>query len=317
MGTTILSSIKNAWLLLLLINDAIRARFNSCALLMLIAVALTHIEVRGEERTVFSDTVLVDQSSEIIRVPNPLVSALPKTISIDAMTAEEVQKVRQNIHDGPYGLPPDGIGGRPRCMAWLFKRASGKTEFLPVGFVTGTWSGVLKINGLLRPSYVFAGTDNSANISVGSFQSTQTYAERMKFEDRKSSVDTSNSRAQEATLEIRLHGFKVDVSKMRCSLLETQCRRYTSGLRSLKWLYDATPKRIYKEEKQIRVETSSPIEIAVEDMCPYKHEGVVEQPWKSRLWGEELGVALFGFMTNPSLSEALEPYIPKKIKNKQ
>jgi len=54
--------------------------------------------------------------------------------------------------------------------------------------------------------------------------------------------------------------------------------------------------------------------MAIEDMCPFSRQAMVEGPINTRLGGAEPGVRRYGIQNNASLKAALRPYVQDPIR---
>lgn len=96
-------------------------------------------------------TRLVEQTTELVPTPMPTLATLPKTLSIDALTTEEIRSLQQGIYDYlPVQTEPKHRPGSADCMQWLYKRNKGQTQLQAIGLNFRLSDSVIKINGKLR-----------------------------------------------------------------------------------------------------------------------------------------------------------------------
>lgn len=238
-------------------------------------------------------TLWVSQSDEPIVGPMVSWNALPRRVSIDALTALEIKH-----------LKIDAYRSRADCMQWFFLKKGSKK--FAVGAALGRGQGVIKINGKLR----LAGLGGNG-VGVNRFDALPRSTDGIRllfimphFEDISLSIETSEKPRATAYSGI-------------CSMLRARCRRYeVSGL-SANWAAGKpSGVGIYKVPLLKQVDTD--ITWVSEDMCPMSDSALVEKSWASRAWGDGSGILLNGFVLNTSLKRALADVADEaKIPDKQ
>ena len=247
----------------------------------------------------------VPQSSELI--PGPVVTAehLPGTLSLDALTPAEVGAIRAEVlqvqrKQGPH--PSEGIEG---CMAWLYRRSQPGAPWQPFGFVVDkSWMAV-KLNGQLRQAdhfyYAWPAQDQPAFLgmksvptagpghgaaSITDFTPIQGFADLLSRAEAHEVIDSRvvRDRAEPDTRSLEFlntASIKVERSRMRCTDLQTHCRRYVFTLDKPTAWSGWSP----RVSEPIALAATAPLEIAVEDMCPFSRRGFIQQARNTRVSG--------------------------------
>jgi hypothetical protein len=300
---------------------------NARRAVLLLACAFACMHAFAQATTTTSvPTILVEKSTEEISIPFPTRDNLPRTISFDALTEQEVQMIRQDIYNHPQ-FAEERAGKvdltRPNCMQWMFKKGLGKNFWQPIGFFVNGAHGLLNVNGKLRSLY-FAIDLNpdqpnpgmAGGASARAFSPFTNYSdvvknfELMSFKDEGDFLQQVNAKFW--TLGLRNQKLIIEQKKTNCSLIDAKCRRYVAKMESLEWRSVQAGKRV-----TLPIRGGDGLEIAVEDMCPWRKLGLVETNFRSRIWGEQSGIAWHGFPKNPSLIKALEPFVQPKIEQKK
>jgi hypothetical protein len=262
-------------------------------------------------------TKLVLSSIDLIEVPYPSVENLPISISLDTLTDGEVQKIRQDV----YNTPTDVID----CMQWVFIRDGQIKSWRTIGALI-QHTGIIKINGKFRQTTLlynistkrgFLGLQSPGNglgkgVSyVNDFQIVNDFSEFIS--SVRTGADSSAGKLLRGELDAKFRTLNfaktdqlvIENSKTECTYLKAKCRRYTFPLTSAEWVGYSGEKTT---KEPIMVQSNLNLEMAIEDMCPYKHSAAVESSINSRL-GQSYGVQRYGFPSNPTLKKALEPYM--------
>jgi hypothetical protein len=273
-------------------------------------------------------TVLVEKSTEEIPIPFPSIDNLPRTISFDSLTDQEVQMIRQDIYNHPQ-FAEERVGKvnltRPNCMQWMFKKGAPKGGWQPIGFFINGDQGLLNINGKLRIlNYAIDVNPESGNpgleggLSVWSLHFFKNYSERAENYEKSSGIAMHNylKNRDGKFWTIGMNNKKLVVAnkKMQCSLMNAKCRRYVATMQNIQW------RTVLQDQDKwvtLPISRGDGFEIAIEDMCPWRRTGLVETNFRSRIWGEQSGVVWHGFPRNPSLIKALEPYMKSKKEQKK
>lgn len=278
------------------------------------------------QTTTSDQTVLVEKSTEEIPIPFPTKDNLPRTISFDALTDQEVQMIRQDIYNHPQ-FAEERAGKvdltRPNCMQWMFKKDIGKNAWVPIGFFVNGNRGLLNINGKLRKlNFAINFNPDSGNpgleggLDVWAFHYFKNYSDLAENYEKSSAVAMKNyldnRNGKLWTIELNNQILGVANKKMQCSLMDAKCRRYVTTLQSIEWYSSLPDKRV-----TLPISGGDGFQIAIEDMCPWRKLGLVEINFRSRIWGEQNGVVRHGFPKNPSLIKALESFVKPKIEQKK
>ena len=278
------------------------------------------------QTTTSDQTVLVEKSTEEIPIPFPTKDNLPRTISFDALTDQEVQMIRQDIYNHPQ-FAEERAGKvdltRPNCMQWMFKKGLGKNIWEPIGFFVSGDQGLLNINGKLRNiSFAIDFNPDHSNPGLGGGLYAMTFIAFKNYSDLKENSEkdravalknySENRNAKLWTIGVNNKKLVVMNKKMQCSLMNAKCRRYVATVQSVQWQAELPDKRV-----TLPISGGDGFQIAIEDMCPWRRSGLVETNFRSRIWGEQSGVVSHGFPKNPSLIKALESFVKPKIEQKK
>lgn len=264
-------------------------------------------------------------------------SKLPPEISIDALSAAEVASVKQGILSYLRQNPPGRAEGIDGCMQWLFLRHGPQERWAAVGYSLPLFKlGAVKINGALRRASLnfgitpivedlgwFRGTASFPGTAPGQGGiSVTTLADRSDFaqwlaqmkNDGEDAMRYFRGQAPKTHWALRLASVShlvVEAPKVRCTLMAAQCRRYVSRVDDdAKWQPSgASPEvgslRSSVAPEPIPLAPGLRTEIAIEDMCPFSRQGLVEGPINTRAHPVERGIDAFGIPGNPSLAAAL------------
>ena len=267
---------------------------------------------------------------------HPSVDALPKALSVDAMSPVEIDRTRRgllsHLQRTPFGRQ-DGVDG---CMQWVFLRHGATEPWMAVGFAL-PWLGVgaVKLNGALRSAQmVYAITPATSErrslqgaVSVpgtrpgSGAMAVTSLADRsdlgrwfLEIEDDRRQAGLVFAGTVPATQRyLRLapvSQLRVSSLRMRCTLLAADCRRYVSDLDDdARWMRpgrsdgDTTPGA--SAQDRIPLSTGSGAQLAIEDMCPFSRLAMVEGPVNTRAAPVQRGIADHGIPGNASLGDAL------------
>lgn len=231
-----------------------------------------------------SATRWIARSTEAIQHPFLRLDQLPRTISIDPWTDEEIQRIRVEMYKT---LPPKA------CVAWGF--LSIKDKLQPISLTVNNEYSILKINGAIR---------RSTELYVKNFSPVQSLTQA-----RDQELSPKGGAALENAAPVALYvdiGGRMErvAGSNRCTLMKAKCARYKSREFKIYWVSDA-----FRGEKRGRVQLRNDLNqehsYFLEDMCPYTWRGVVDGPWNARAAGELPGKLLYGFWFNSSIQEAL------------
>lgn len=273
------------------------------------------------------------------RASTPLANAyqdrreFPQELSIDALSAEEIGHIKQGIlsylQKNPLGRE-DGIEG---CMQWVFLRHRADEPWSAVGYSL-PWLrvGAVKINGFLRRANLsyriepmlkaqgwLRGTVSVPGTRPGSGAIFVTpLANRSDFtqwlseleNDRQSSLRLLEGNSDSTQWALRIapvSNLKVALPRFRCTLLAAECRQYVSVVDDdASWMPSGVNRSPPKEAVEpIPLASGLRMELAVEDMCPFSRQGMVEGPVNTRAHPVERGIKAFGIPGNASLKTAL------------
>jgi hypothetical protein len=278
-------------------------------LIAVVTLGLTkHVSAQTKSMIEPSGSVLVESSTEIIREPYPTRDELPKTVSLDALTEQEIQAIRVDVFRDPK---------KPDCLAWIFKRLSVKQAWQPIGF--NAWGqrghGAIKINGHLRPFQISLTLypDRGYNTPTDGggawdMSSVSGYAELISNSEKKSkNIQNFLSSDPGKLWHIDFDNAQLRIEKKssKCTLMDTKCRTYVSKTKGLNW----KSKSQSNDWMLLSISASEGLEIAIEDMCPWDRGGLIEYDFKSRIGGPSSGIFWHGIRSNTPLLKALEPYV--------
>jgi len=262
-------------------------------------------------------TQFVASGGEPIKTPFVRSSALPATLSLDALTPAEIRQIRLDLYAELQQTAPWPVEGIDGCMAWFYVRASARAPWQAVGFAVDGPSGnnaALKLNGSLRPAHFhyriptdtergFYGAKSKPGLGPG-----RGSARIVVFQPRTSYRELAQQRAADQALGDRLDldrvepearslsllgtaSLRVQEAKMPCTDLKTSCRRYVSALdQTMVW-----KALVSGEEQVIARAADAPAELAIEDMCPFSRKGMVDDAMNTRIGGAEPDMKKYGF----------------------
>lgn len=230
-----------------------------------------------------SATRWIARSTEAIQHPFLRVDQLPRTISIDPWTDEEIRRIKVEMYKT---LPPKA------CVAWGFLSTNGKLQ--PISLTVNNEYFILKINGAIR---------RSTGLYVKNFSPVQSLAQARDQELWPKGRSAFENDAPVA-LRVDIGGRMERVAgSNRCTLMKAKCARYKSREFKVYWVMDAFGGD--RGRVQLRNDMNQEPSYFLEDMCPYTWRGVVDGPWNARAAGELPGKLLYGFWFNSSIQEAL------------
>jgi len=235
-------------------------------------------------------TQLVPATNEEIVQRHLRWDKLPRTLSVDAFTDEELRRLKIEI----YNTLPDSS-----CVAWEYLDTGKKLQ--PFGLWLNGFPVLIKVNGRLR---------RSGGGVVFDFQPVATIAEALI-----PSPHPPEWKDGEGDLAIAL-GFGIGKSKplgvAQCTSMRARCARYESNELNPAWSSRKPTVRNSDDTVSfvgLHVPIDKPATFTpkwiVEDMCPFTRRGVVDGAWKARLWGEAPGKWLYGIRFNASLKHAM------------
>ena len=262
-------------------------------------------------------TQFVASGGEPIKIPFVRASALPTTLSLDALTPGEIRQIRLDLYAELQQTAPWPVEGIDGCMAWFYVRASALAPWQAVGFAVDGPSGnnaALKLNGSLRSARFhyriptdtergFFGAKSKPGLGPG-----RGSARIVVFQPRASYRELAQERAADQALGDRLDqdrvepearslnllgtaSLRVQEAKMPCTDLKTSCRRYVAVLdQPMVWKALGSA-----EEQRVAPASGAPAELAIEDMCPFSRKGMVDDAMNTRIGGAEPDMKKYGF----------------------
>jgi hypothetical protein len=285
----------------------------------------------GSARTEFVAATL-----EPIPKPFPTIHNLPKTLSIDPMTDAEIQLIRQQIFEEIEFKVPKRVQGIDGCMHWFFIRHDPRQRWQAFGFALRN-SGMAKMNGALRPAWfsysiasepvksLFGALDGPGTKPGGGATWMHTFEEKASFRELRATSESDGDRANRMNIGAlgpdaryltfgRTSALTVNKPEISCTLLRARCRQYVFPVNKVpEWVGSITRNAANWDADHIHepidVARGLKLEIAIEDMCPFSQEALVEGPVNTRSGGAEPGVRKYGLGKNASLKEALRPYV--------
>lgn len=288
-------------------------------------------------------TTWITESGESITASVVTSRTLPRTLSIDGLSATEIERVRQEVYDTINHVPPIDrsaqVSAADNCMQWIFHRWDRTQPWRAVGFQVGK-RGLMKLNGALRrvelgytisyrvselfgwPSRAIVEdglTGGSARISVFSSHDSYRQADAAKANDDalRAAIDRGEYGPRSTTLLFgstdRIEIVQPDAP---CSLLKARCRRYEfKATRPAEWqgfrVLDAPQGTAVREP--IAALGAAPMEFAIEDMCPFVWGGAMIERQYSRREGPAAAAKRFGLRGNAALRDALKPYVKQRL----
>lgn len=265
-------------------------------------------------------TVLGREQGDPIELALPVRNALPRRISIDALTQAEVDRFRQEIYNPSYAQTPRGPGYIPECMQWLFKRKSKSHIIQPVVFALDGNPSTIKINGILRPIFLSSShlselkLKQDISLRIISFRAISGPVDLL--ENRELPLKDYDEWASDqsrslAMLDVTFKGVSVETRKTPCTYLKADCRRYVAPIQAMDWIFHP---RLPTDDfnsigERVAISVPNEIELLIEDMCPYHRVALAEKGHNTRLIGERPGIKKYGFPKNPELMDALKPYV--------
>jgi hypothetical protein len=286
-------------------------------------------------------TEFVAATREPIAKPFPTIHNLPKTLSIDPMTDAEIQQIRQQIFEEIKFEPAKRVQGIDGCMKWFFMRHDSKQRWRAFGFALRS-SGMAKLNGAMRPAWFsYSITSESVRGLLGMSNKPGTkpgagamwmhsFVEKASFRELLATSDADDSQAHHMNIGTlgpdarflafgRTSALRIGKPEAACTLLHARCRQYVFPVNvTSEWVGSITRNAANMDadhvHEPIAMAPGLNLEIAVEDMCPFSREALVEAAINTRAGGAEPGVRKYGIKNNASLKEALEPYVqePKR-----
>jgi hypothetical protein len=281
-------------------------------------------------------TSFVPRSPEVIDTPFMRASMLPTTLSIDALTPAEIAQIRLDLYaelQQTKPWPSEGVDG---CMAWFYKRGKPTESWQAFAYAVGGRSnanGAVKLNGALRPTRFHYDIPSDSERGFFGMKSKpgpgpgNGSAWISVFHARTSYRDMAQHRAADGALSDRLNidqaepearvlrllntsSLRVLDPKMRCTDLKTQCRRYVLALdRPTVW------QTIWsREEQPIALAVGAPLEIAIEDMCPFARTAMVEGAINTRIGGAEPDMKKYGLRRVEALRDVLKRHADEAAK---
>ncbi len=288
-------------------------------------------------------TEFVPATHEAIPEPFPTIHNLPKALSIDPMTDAEIQLIRQQIFEVIELKTPRRVEGIDGCMQWFFMRHDPKQRWQAFGFAERE-SGVAmaKLNGAMRAtvfSYSIASEPVRSLLSVlgtlygpgtkpgGGGMWMQSFAGKTSIRELRATSEADRSRAHDMGMGIlgpdaryltfgRTNVLKVSRPEAACTLLRARCRQYVFPVNgAAEWIGSImrNPANVDADHfhEPIDMARGLKLEIAIEDMCPFSRDALVESAVNTRVGGAEPGVRKYGIRNNASLKEALAPYVQR------
>jgi len=281
-------------------------------------------------------TSFVARSVESIDTPFMRAAALPATLSLDTLSPAEIAQIRLDLYAELQQSKPRPVQGVDGCMAWFYKRAAPTEAWQAFAYAVGgrdDGDGAIKLNGALRPTRFrydipsgsergFYGTKSkpgpgpgmgSASIAVFHARAGHRDMARHQAADRALSQRLLVDQAEPEARVLRLLGttsLRVQDPKMRCTDLKTHCRRYVFSLdRPAVW------QTIWSgEEQPIALAAGAALEIAIEDMCPFSHQAMVEGAINTRIGGAEPDMKKYGLRRVESLRVVLKRHAEEAAK---
>jgi len=311
-----------------------------CAAWLLAGVAYgAEPEAHASASSDSARTRFVQASSEPIAAPLPTLQTVPTTLSIDAFTPAEILQIQRDLYDEFAAREEHRAEGIDGCMQWLFMRRGAQQPWQAFGmsmYRNGT--GIAKINGALRRarfSYSIAPTASSGlfgstygagkgpgggSAMIESFTPRASYRLWRDAETADAQwlhqVSQGELTSQLATLWFgKTAALKIDDQNRACTHLKARCRRYVFPVSpDPYWSMVVKPEPPTPRDQAITAGAGYPVEMAIEDMCPFSRQAMVEGPINTRLGGAEPGVRRYGIQNNASLKAALRPYVQDSIR---
>ena len=286
--------------------------------------------------TEYIRTRLVEQTTELVPTPMPTLATLPKTLSIDALTAEEIRSLQQGIYDSlPVQTEPKHRPGSAECMQWLYKRNKNQTQLQAIGLNFRLNKSVIKINGKLRRASMDWSIDSDSDqnffgsyeipgkrpggggVSVYQFKELDSIKQLIDEAEstRLFSIDFDKNKLGADTVSLRLgsrDSVVVSKKELRCTHLAADCRQYTVGINRLLWLRPTVEKDQLNYEIPIDQSASNIAELVIEDMCPFSRNAMVQGALNTRGSGELAGIKRHGiksFLDIKSMRDVLRPFV--------
>lgn len=311
--------------------DAVPARAEQAAAPALVASQAQH--------PTSAPTTFVLSSKEEIPAPFPTKQTLPATLSIDAFTPEEIQRIRQDVYDSIQTqdeTPREGVAG---CMQWVFFRTEPKAPWLAFGMVGAgrANNGMAKLNGRYFSVYfdytidkqerrglmgtLFGDTAGKGpghgRTWVKTFVPKKSYAQWLMDEQHDQRLASEFFREEAvaglARLEFgRTSQLIIEAADTPCTHLKARCRRYVLPVtEEARWWLSGPKKDGRSISIPVGLAPGIQYEVAIEDMCPFGRNALVERSINTRMGGAEPGVRDHGLKNNASLKAALRPYVSK------
>ncbi len=283
-------------------------------------------------------TQFVGSTSEPIAEPFVDSRSLPRQLSIDPLSENEIQSIRESIYrrvkDTPPIDPVRHVAGADGCMQWVFQRPAPNAPWRTVGYKFADVGMLIKMNGHMRrvrddidihydvQAYASFGRlaheawRDGAELSITVFtqRDDPDEAARTSAADRQVLDDASFKRNGKRTRILRFGGSRtisIASSKAACSLMKAHCRRYeyTVDAPSSWWTwYGIEPHDGDFVRDPVAALQPGPMALAYEDMCPFARDALVER-MRMRGGGSGGSVKSFGLPGNASLRDALRPYV--------
>jgi hypothetical protein len=282
-------------------------------------------------------TEFVAATREPIAKPFPTIHNLPKTLSIDPMTDAEIQMVRQEIFDEIKFNPAKRVEGIDGCMHWFFMRHDSRQRWQAFGFALSSGGGLAKLNGAMRPawfSYSIASVSVKGLLGMSNEPGTKpgagamwmhSFEEAASYRELRAMADAVDSRAHKMNIGTlgpdarflvfgRTKALTISKPEVACTLLHARCRQYVLPVNvAAEWVGSITRNAANMDADHVRdpigMASGLNLEIAIEDMCPFSREALVEGAVNTRAGGAEPGVRKYGIKNNASLKEALMPFV--------
>ena len=122
------------------IEQKMGAQFLRVFLVVGMALAATQLWATPPAAEV-SPTLMVDRSAEPIGHPYLDWDRLPKTLSVDPLTDQEIRKLKIELYRGSSN-----------CVAWYYIKRHGQLEVIGIQANGLSGTGLIKLNGRLRPA---------------------------------------------------------------------------------------------------------------------------------------------------------------------
>jgi hypothetical protein len=276
------------------------------------------------------NTTWVAGSREPIPLPYPRTGKLPRRLSIDAFTEAEIRQIKADIYAELKDVPPRRVEGVDGCMAWLYKRHAPTQAWQAFGFAVDGNRGfkAAKINGALRRvslHYTITPDTYMTLFLYGSHRPSKRpgrgysttalqeagsgYRELKRLEAAQGELEFEMFSKKEDPAARMLHfgqsdAVRISDKKMRCTHLNALCRRYIVPVS--KPAYWAPYSSDLAPNENIATEPRLQTELAIEDMCPFGRQGLVEGDINTRSGGAEPGMRKYGIKNNSSLRDAVK-----------